>query len=751
MIPKPTEFPSVIDTDDNLFLVHDSLRVRLLEDYNPGDTTIKIEGDEEVISKFPPTGIITLTEQCSEIDKRAISLYYSSRTAQSFDNLEILPEFENVIKPKKITNVTMNVLDKHHNHLKDSLIAVETFLGTKNQVDIAPFGETITGRINFLQNLVYKPRAWFNIDTKVGLVPLDVTFTEDSFRKGKGEVTYIWATKLSTESSWQNISTKNEDSPQSYTYSTPGIYDVKLTVKNSYGEDTVIFEKIITAKIGAPEEAKINIIPRTSQNYTEGNPIDGPPYSSLPKIRSSTNTFIDFEIQEGENLSNPGYSYAGEILNNSGSPLDKIIEYNWKLGDELIHTNSNYTKASYSIGGYYDLILRVDTEFGSYRITKYENSIDIIENQNLWLFNIKNKNSVDGGEIETWEFGLLGETFKKLGNSTITLDRNNSFLDQYANAAFDSETQARAKREFSKNVAFAPQGTIASGDRGNSLLFWASGGLSLGSQEIKTRKYNAFDDTYVSLASISNRPWNWASLISEDSVYFILGQSTGLLGNTNKANPIRTDYDLRSTSASAPVGLSITNFENGAEELLNHPSFFDSDGIPTNGYFAVYKTAWKDSTGYILRNSAVNEFFRISDFYKTNGNLSSPYNTLTRLPDMSGLAKTEGELVGLSTGVFFFNNSGEISAWNDVSLTWETGRANSSSLSFRSLQDSNVSEFDNKSNSLLATSNGDRIAYLSFDYSRKAFIKFNGTDLTFSSAGITGSRPTGTQLKIGIY
>ena len=85
-----------------------------------------------------------------------------------------------------------------------------------------------------------------------------------------------------------------------------------------------------------------------------------------------------------------------------------------------------------------------------------------------------------------------------------------------------------------------------------------------------------------------------------------------------------------------------------------------------------------------------------------------------------------------------------------MSLTWEVGRANSSSLSFRSLQDSNESGFDNKSNSLLATSDNDRVAYLSFDYSRNTFIKFNGTDLTFSSASVT-MRPQGLQLKLGIY
>lgn len=749
MIPNPSEYPNKFDTDDNLFLVHDFLRVRLLEDYNPGDKSILIEGDEEIINRFPPTGIITLTEQCSDIDKRAISLYYASKTSSSFDGLEILPEFTDVIKPKKITNVTMNVLDKHHNHLKDALIAIQKFLGTQNEVDSAPFGETITGRIKFLENLVYKPRAWFNINTNLGIVPLEVEFTEDSFRKGKGDVTYTWSTKLSSSNQWETIKITNENSVQSYTYTTPGIYDVKLNIKNSYGEDTVIFEKAITAKILAPEEARINFIPKTSQRYTDGDPINGPPYNTYPKIRSTVNTFIDLEIPEGENISNPGYSYSGELLS-SGSPIDPILEYTWELGDELVHSNTNYTRASYSIGGYYDLVLRVDTEFGSYRITKYENSIDIVENQNLWLFNLKNQNDTDGGELEVWEFGILGETFKKLGNSTINLDRNNSFLDEYSDQKYNTETENRAKREFSKNVEFAPQGTISSGDRGNSLFFWASGGEPLQSQEIKIRRYNAFDDTYFSLSSIENRPWNWASLVSQNFVYFILGQSENILPSVNNANPIRTDYNLTTTSSSEIITLNESNFENGAEEILINPSFFDSNGIPTNGYFSTYRTAWKDSTGYILRNSSVNEFFRISDFYKTNGNLSSPYNTLTKLPDMSGVAKTEGELINLSTGVFFFNNSGEISAWNDFSLTWEIGRASSSSISFRSLQDSNVSGFDSKSNSLLATSDGDKLAYLSYDYSRNTFIKFNGTDLTFSSAG-SGLRPPGKQIKLGVY
>ena len=107
MIPNPTNFPTELDTDENLFLVHDSLRVRLVNDYNPGDVSITVEGDSDTLSIFPPTGIITLTEQCSDIDKRAISFFYGSRTQSAdartgtFDQLEVLPEFEDVVKLKK--------------------------------------------------------------------------------------------------------------------------------------------------------------------------------------------------------------------------------------------------------------------------------------------------------------------------------------------------------------------------------------------------------------------------------------------------------------------------------------------------------------------------------------------------------------------------------------------------------------------------------------------------------------------------
>ena len=756
-IPTAGLFPEQYDSDLSLFAVQDALRVRLLEDYNPGDGNILVEGDSAIMARFPDTGVITLTEQCSDIDLRALSFHYTSRTTTSFDGLELLPEFSSIdsIKRKRITNVTMNVVAMHHNNLKDSLISVQENLGTKHSED----RKTITGRIKYVERVAFRPKSWFSFDKVVGLAPLTVKFKNESFRLGLGRVTQTWDFGDGTT---KEITTSNPEEYASYQdqtsglvingtsvekrYSTPGTYTVSLTIENDFGEESeVVFESAITVSSECPEVASIKLDPRSTQSYADGDPAEG----SFPKIRSSAGQFIDLEIPHGENPLRPGYSYAGEALKPNKDPIDPIIEYTWALDDDLPHVNSSLTRASYSKGGFYDVVLRVDTSFGSYRITKYEDAIDIVESKNLWLFNFNTPQNEDGsGTVKAYEFGLFGETFKLLGNQSLNVNRSNGFLDVYEGDYYDPTTLSRAKAEFERNVEFAPYGTLGSGLRGNSVMFWAKGGESIDSSLISAVKYNAFDDNYEQLDDIANRPWNWVALNSPEKTYFMLGRSYSAVSYSNPAQATRTDYDLATQTASSDVPLGSSSFENGADDLLQHPSFFDGGGVPTNGHFATYRSAWKDSVGYILRNSAVNEFFRLSSFYKTRGNLASPFNAITRLPDMTGSVKVEGQLLAMSNGLFFFNNSGEISAWNDTTLTWEVGRTGSAALTFRTVQDTNVSSFDSRSNTLLAASDGDRVAYLSYDYSNRAFVKFNGTDLTFST---TKYRPSGKQFKMGVY
>lgn len=751
-IPNPTNYPEALDTDENLFVVHDSLRVKLSKDYTPGDKSITVFDEDGVMSLFPQSGLITLTEQCSDIEDRAISFYYGSRTDTTFDNLEILPEFNDVPKYKNITNVTQNVMARHHNHIKDAVIAIEEFLGIKGTIDTRPRGETIYGRIGFLKKLILTPRAWFSMDKRVGIVPLCVTFTDESFRLGDGTITYLWnfgdqdtpsdisaasITDLSVISVTSvvpiqetNVIVQDLDGGSLVKcYNKPGKYTVKLTVKNEHGEDTVSFQDVINARVEAPNEAVIDFVPRSSQELTPGSPSGGP-YTTKPIIRSSTGTFIDVEIKDGENPNTPGKSYAGEKLTDAGSPTDPITEYTWIFGDDLTHASLPTATALYTVGGIYDLKLRVDTTFGSYRITTYEDAIDIIEKTNLWLWNI------NGSAAKSSEFGIISETFKTNTN-TLTVSRDDSFLD-------DSPNEDQGKFEFKRNVGFTPRGTTSSGDHGTAMIYWASGGVALSTQEIRMAEYEGFGDLYITQSPILGRPWNWMVLNSPTKSYFLFGQDPVVLSNQNNAYLTRNDLDLVTLTASTST-IQPSTLKNGAVELQTHVSSFDGTGVPENGYFAVYRTAWKDDTGYIARNDGIGAFFRLKSFYRTEGTVGNEFVDIVKLSDMAGSAKLEGQLVSLDNGVYFFDNSGTVSAFNVSSGEWEVG---GTSVAFSSVQDTTVSGFNDLNNPLLAASDGDRIVYLNYDYSTNAFIKFNAVDLTFSNIG---PRPTGEQFVAGVY
>lgn len=760
VIPSIT-YPTAFDSDDNLFLVHDGLRLRLAEDYTPGDTHITAEGDLLIMTRWPQKGILTLTEQCSDIEDRAISFFYDGidTTTGVISNLQLLPGFPDVVKAKRITNVTINVTAPCHNNLKDALIAIENFVGVKGTEDDRPFGPTLEGRVNFLRRIALVPKAWFTADHRTGIVPLEVNFKNLSFRLGTdgnaGPVTILWDFGDNTTSVVSLISYIEEtvevpeDADNVYvydmdggsikkTYLRPGIFDVTLTVTNKFGSDVVTFPNYINARIQAPHEAVIRFSPTSAQKLTDGVPSGGP-YEVVPKIRSPINTLISLDVPSGENPATPGYSFGGELLNGSGRPVDPIETYTWAIADDLSHPNSSETKASFGVGGIYDLILRVDTKYGAYRITSYTDSIDIIENVNLWLWLFQ-----DSTNVKSYEFGLISETFKLTASASLPVIRDSSFLDDLPEAD-------RQIREFNRNVGFAPRGTLFSGRSGSAMLYWASGrGPSdpAATEKIYAAEYNGFNDTYLTRPSIT-RPWNWAFLNSPSVAYFAFGTTGSTpLPNTSPTNAVKVATDLINlTNTSTTLGNS--NFENGAQELLSNPSIYSSTtGRSLYGDFSVYRTAWKDSTGYLARNDGVGPFFRIKSFYRTEGTVGSPFINIRKMLDIQGVTKSEGQMTDLSSGIYFFNNSGSVSAFNDLTSGWTTGGPGVNSIAYRALQDTSVEGFDDQTNTLLVSSDGDSRAYISFDYSPKAFIKFNGIDTTFKSLG---ARPSGTQWLMGTY
>jgi PKD repeat protein len=767
-----SNYPTSIDNDQNLFTLHDSLRLTLAEDYNPGDAVLYVTGDPLVFAKFPQIGYITLTEQCSDPEYRAISLSYSSTTLVNttlftFNGIQLLTGSPSVSKPNTITTVAQNIMDYHHNSLKDAIIAVEEFVGKKGTLDLEPYGTTMEGRINFLLNLVLQPKSWFSAERTYGLVPLEITFTNKCFMVGEGcpvdPVTYLWdfgdgncsfiSVTCPSVISVASVVPVDQVNVQVFeigqgtiakTYSTPGNYDVTLTVTNRYGTDTLTIPNYVTAKLPAPNEATIDFVERAGQIVNLGTPSSGPPFEIYPVLRSPIDTFIDFEIQSGQKPNTAtsqnlyGRSYGGELLNSQHKPIDPIVDYNWELSDDLSHGNSSSARASYSVGGLYDLILRVDTEFGAYRITKYEDSIDIVENQNLWMWNFES----DGVTVVPSEFGLISETFKTRPIS-MTITRNSDFLTNQTNS-----NQLIA--EFNRNVLFSPRSTISSGQSGTGLIYWSSGRNyidPISAEKINVMEYNGFTDTITTHPTLS-RPWNWIGFGILPTTYFILGEDTGVpapFNSPTNQNILTQNLGNLSTNVSA---FTDANYLNGADELKENVSIYDNSGQSEYGYFSVYRSTIQGSTGYFSRNSGIGTFFRISSFYNTQGILSNPIQNIMKLPDILGTVKLEGQLVSLTSGIFFFNNSASISAYNNASGVWETGSANSTGASFNSLQDNTVPGYSNSSNTLLAVSDGDRRAYLSFDYSPNAFIEFNEANLTFSSLI---SRPIGEQWLIHVY
>lgn len=712
-----SSYPLAFDDDRTLFVAQDDLQVPLGRDYQPGDGAVWADTD---ITAFPPSGIITLVDQCSDPKDRKVSLHYTSRTNEVF--LGITPTDDTITsyKSRKTTVITLQLRAEHHNSIVDAIISIESFLGTHKSND----PNTLLGRVNLLQALVHSPKSWFEVDKTVGLAPLTVTFTSKStgITGPVGEVVHEW--------NFGNGMTLFTSEPYTeYTYSDPGIYDVTLKVSNAYGEDVITLHRLVNVRLGAPEEAVIAFDPQVGQLLTP----DTPEYGVKPKLRTPVNQLVLLNIPSGNSN---GVSYAGELLDSAtGRPVDPITQYTWNLGDDLPHGNATTAKAAYSIGGLHDLILRVDTAYGAYRITTYEDCIDVVEIRNMWLWTL-NDNS-----IRSHEFGFTCETFKTRQTNGIVINRNDSFLDNVPNGA-------KQKHEFRRNCGFAPRTSVPSGLHGTNLLYWASGrqaSMPITTEEICFTEYCGFTDVYTSVASSINRPWNWVSLVAEENLYFILGTSVRTPPGMSPTNPNKTTVHLGSMTVTDQA-LHGYNYINGAQEVAHNPAYFDTDGKPIYGNFSTYRTTWRGNVGYILRNDDAGDHFALRDFYKTDGILSNPFLSLVKLVDAPGSRK-EGQLASMVDGVFLFNNSDIAVRYNESTGTWETTGGASPGL-FRSLQDTSVVGYDNELNTLLVVTDGNYKAFLSYDYSNHAFLKFNGADLTFS---LVGTRPYGEQWLTGVY
>jgi PKD repeat protein len=707
-------YPDALDAHDNLHLVHDLLLVHLSSDYNPGDTSIKVSGDT---SGFPPSGILTMTEQSGDPSERAVTFSYSAVGVGEFTGIEVLDISPNVFKPAIKTKVTQNVVADHHNAIKDALISVQEFIGVKGTLDVRPFGETVEGRVNFLRKLVLKPRAWFRANRFIGIVPLTVEFIDLSFRS---PTNYCWkfgddtVSSISLSSvSCASISSLSSvlsvvSNPSTYpgggvlkTYYTPGIFDVYLEVSNDFGSDILEIPGYITARLRAPEEAIIDFEPDNATQSLVGD---------ILKTRTDSIVSV-FVSDSGEQIGDP------------------IIEYIWNLQDDLVHDNSSTALASYSRGGIYNVILRANTNLGAYRITKFIDKIDVIEKTNLWLVTTPDTSDSVTKSFNAYEYGMLSGVFKTTGRTSVSVDRDPGTLGS-------GTLGTQRVGEFKRNCGLHIQGGFDSGDKGMASLYWASD-----VNNVKFRNYNGFSDFWSTpvILSTMSRVWNWVDFKAATRVYFVLGTDVG--APNYPTNQLKQSVSLATGSVSND-NFVLSDYKNGAEDLITNSMNF------VDGNFSVYRSCFNNGTGFLVRNEDNGVYFRFKQFYRTEGTVAEELAHIRKLTDIPGTIKTEGQLVALTDGVYLFNNTGEVVVWNNTAAVWQVGGPGIGSPAFRVLQDISVSGHDNASNTLLAAGDGDRRAYLSFDYSSKAFTKFNEASLTFTSAG---PRPEGEQLVMSIF
>lgn len=746
-MPKQTKitYPNILDTDTNLFSVKDSLRIPLLKDYNPKDKIIYGNATTDEMSFFPTSGIITLTDQCSDLDERGISFFYGLKddATQTFLDIELLSGFPDVKKLGKVTNITLNVVAEHHNNIKDALIEIEKFTGVRNDKVNIPKNGSIEARINYLRKIALKPKAWFQADIREGIIPLKVTFTDLSFRlatdNANNKVKTIWNFGDGDIRTFEYLNDSKETTNTNQTiekiYETPGNYTVSFKIINKFGEDELTFKNLINSRYPAPDEAIISFDPKGNQIISGG---------LNSKIRASVNSVLYLKIPNGINQET-GRTFSGEEVNSQGKPIDPIVLYAWELSDDISHANSKSTNALFETGGLYNAIIRCDTESGSFRITNKKNVIDIVENVNLWHWLYKQKlNNVTSGtdEVQAAEFGLISETYKAPQSNSLKLNTNDDFLENEPNSKIQ-------KSEFKRNIGFCSSGLSTSGDGGDSFLFWASGRSKENqpnTEEVYVKTFNGFEETYKSENSFQ-RPYNWLFLNTQSNAYFMLGMAnTGYGAYISPTKTKLQTYNLSSKTVSVN-DFNDHAFQANAIDLKQNESVYDESGKTTTGNFSLYRSTWKNETGYFLRSSLIGTEILISSLYCTTGSTSNPFIAIKKLQDLPNSTYKEGQLLTMSNGLFFFNNSSNISIYEDSSNTWYVA-GNNSSLSFRNLQDKTTAGFDKESNSLIGTSNYDHFAYLSYDYSQNSMVKFNNLELTFSKLY---QRPILKQWFMGIY
>ena len=210
-------FPTVVDDRTSLYDVRNNAKTTLKYGLPHNGNRIIVED----ASSFPSTGLIRVGPEYGEGNYELI--YYGSRSTNYFTDL--IRGFSGSIQTTWSSGafVINAVMAEHHNAVKDALLKIENYLGTKDSPDSA----SLNGIIKSLESRFLSPQAKFQAFPKHGPPLLKVRFQDIS----SGQIIrYLWDFGDGTYSIDQN---------PSHTYATEGFYTVQLMIITSTGKQGV--------------------------------------------------------------------------------------------------------------------------------------------------------------------------------------------------------------------------------------------------------------------------------------------------------------------------------------------------------------------------------------------------------------------------------------------------------------------------------------------------------------------------------
>ena len=231
-------FHEAVDTRDTLYEVKNNAATTLkltlplnstyivVEDATsfPSKGLLRIGPANATVAAFEETPDLLNTSGVPGVPGVAEMVYYGERTATVFKSLQRGFCGTRQSQWSKGTAVSCAVFAEQHNALKDAMINIETFIGTKKN----PSDTSLNGRLEAMESKFLAPSPLFRAYPRQGKSPLTVRFQNLS---NSNVVRYLWDFGDGTTSVSENAT---------HVYNAEGTYTVTLNIITSSGGQGIV-------------------------------------------------------------------------------------------------------------------------------------------------------------------------------------------------------------------------------------------------------------------------------------------------------------------------------------------------------------------------------------------------------------------------------------------------------------------------------------------------------------------------------